>query len=192
MTVMKEGKIIILSAPSGTGKSTIISRLMEDAGLRLEFSISATSRSPRGAECHGKEYYFLTPEEFEKKVQAGEFVEWEEVYPGTCYGTLISEVNRIVERGNNLIMDIDVKGALNVKKYFGDRALAIFVSPPSKEELERRLRARQTDSEESISRRLEKADYELSFAPRFDVMVVNDTLERAVGETAGIIRKFTE
>lgn len=189
---MKEGKIIILSAPSGTGKSSIIARLMQEKDLRLEFSISATSRNPRGNECHGREYYFLTPGEFEKKARAGEFVEWEEVYPGTCYGTLVSEVDRIVGAGNNLIMDIDVKGALNVKKYFGDRALAIFVSPPSKEELERRLRMRRTDSEESIARRLEKADYELSFAPRFDAMVVNDELERASMETAGIIRKFTE
>lgn len=187
---MAKGKIIILSAPSGTGKSTIISRLMEIEELKLQFSISATSRQPRGSERDGKEYYFLTPEEFRKKVEADEFVEWEEVYPGTCYGTLESEVTRVTETGNNLIMDIDVKGALNVKKRFGDEAVSIFVSPPSIEELERRLRSRETDTEESIAKRLGKAEYELGFSPKFDRKVVNDNLDRAVDETCCLIKEF--
>ncbi|MDE6717993.1 MAG: guanylate kinase [Muribaculaceae bacterium] len=189
---MKEGKIIILSAPSGTGKSTIISRLMEYDDLRLGFSISATSRSPRGSEQHGREYYFLTEREFKDKAAHGEFVEWEEVYPGTCYGTLLSEVERVTHEGRNLIMDVDVKGALNIKRFFGGKALAIFVMPPSKEELESRLRLRSTDSEESIQKRLAKADFEMEFAPKFDAVVVNDDLENAVGLTADRIRQFTE
>ncbi|MBD5236135.1 MAG: guanylate kinase [Bacteroidales bacterium] len=187
---MKEGKIIILSAPSGTGKSTIISRLIEMEDLALGFSISATSRSPRGAEQHGREYYFLSEEEFKKRAANGEFVEWEEVYPGTCYGTLLSEVKRVTGAGRNLIMDVDVKGALNIKKFFGAKALAIFVMPPSKEELEKRLRARSTDTEESIIKRLAKADFEMSFADRFDTRVVNDDLEVATRRTAEIIRSF--
>lgn len=186
---MNKGKIIILSAPSGTGKSTIISRLMEHPELKLQFSISATSRQPRGGECHGREYYFLTPEEFASRVKKGDFVEWEEVYPGTCYGTLRTEVERVVGNGGNLIMDIDVKGALNVKRQFGDDAVAIFVMPPSVEELERRLRGRATDSEESVRKRLDKAEYEMTFAPKFDIEVINDSLDRAVEEVAGIIMK---
>lgn len=187
---MKKGKIIILSAPSGTGKSTIISRLMEMPDLKLGFSISATSRAPRGVEQHGREYFFLSPEEFSCRVEAGDFVEWEEVYTGTCYGTLRSEVARVTDSGNNLIMDIDVKGALNVKRQYGDEALAIFILPPSVEELERRLRARNTDSEESLRRRIDKAETELSYADKFDCRVVNDNLDDAVAETAGLIRKF--
>lgn len=186
---MNKGKIIILSAPSGTGKSTIISRLMEHPELKLQFSISATSRQPRGGECHGREYYFLTPEEFASRVKKGDFVEWEEVYHGTCYGTLRTEVERVVGNGGNLIMDIDVKGALNVKRQFGDDAVAIFVMPPSVEELERRLRGRATDSEESVRKRLDKAEYEMTFAPKFDIEVINDSLDRAVEEVAGIIMK---
>lgn len=187
---MKKGKIIILSAPSGTGKSTIISRIVDDPGLRLGFSISATSRSPRGAEQHGREYYFLTPAEFDSRVQAGDFVEWEEVYAGTRYGTLRSEVERVTGAGRNLIMDIDVKGALNVKGQFGDDALAIFILPPGIDELERRLRGRNTDSEESLRKRVEKAETELSFADKFDVRVVNDDLDKAVGEVRALIAEF--
>ncbi|MDE6577374.1 MAG: guanylate kinase, partial [Muribaculaceae bacterium] len=143
-----KGKIIILSAPSGTGKSTIISRLMENEALRLGFSVSATSRAPRGQEIDGKDYFFLSPEEFRRKVENVEFLELEEVYKVTCYGTLESEVERVTGQGNNLIMDVDVKGALNIKKRFGNHALAIFVMPPSLSVLEARLRGRATDTPE--------------------------------------------
>ena len=190
LILMKKGKIIILSAPSGTGKSTIISRIMENPELRLGFSISATSRAPRGAECDGREYYFLTEEEFRNRVDRGEFVEWEEVYAGTCYGTLVSEVERVTGSGRNLIMDIDVKGALNVKKRYGDDALTLFILPPSLEELEHRLRARSTDSEESVLRRLGKAEFEIGFADSFDCRVVNDELDTAVSEVESIIGEF--
>ena len=184
-----KGKIIIVSAPSGTGKSSIISKIIDNPELALGFSVSATSRSPRGEERDGREYYFLTPDEFSRRVEAGEFVEWEEVYKGTCYGTLLSEVERVTGEGRNLIMDIDVKGALNVKKRFGDEAVSIFIMPPSLEELERRLRGRQTDSEEAISRRLGKAGYEMTFASEFDERVVNDNLSRAASEVEEIIMK---
>lgn len=185
--VMKKGKIIVLSAPSGTGKSSIIQRLMECPELKLGFSVSATSRKPRGNERDGVEYYFISPEEFRRRVDAGEFVEWEEVYAGTCYGTLKSEVERVTDDGLNLIMDIDVKGGINVKKAFGDRAVTIFILPPSKEELERRLRSRGTDADEVIEKRLAKADFELSHAPAFDHRVVNDDLDKAVEEVRNII-----
>lgn len=187
---MKEGKIIILSAPSGTGKSTIIRRLIPMEDLRLSFSISATSRAPRGEEKDGCEYYFLSEKEFKEKVSRGEFVEWEEVYPGTCYGTLISEVERVTKSGRNLIMDVDVKGALNIKKHYGEKALSIFVMPPSKDELEKRLRNRCTDDESSILKRLAKADYEMGFASQFDTVVINDDLENAVIHTAELIKKL--
>ncbi len=186
---MKKGKIIVLSAPSGTGKSSIIKQLLEYPELRLGFSVSATSRAPRGTEQHGVEYYFISHEEFKNRADAGDFVEWEEVYPGTCYGTLKSEVQRVTEERKNLIMDIDVKGGLNVKKCYGEQALTIFILPPSKQELEKRLRGRGTDAEEVIRKRLDKADYELSFAPQFDVRVVNDDLQRAVEEVKQLILK---
>lgn len=183
-----DGKIIILSAPSGCGKSTVIKALLERPGLRLGFSISATSRAPRGEERNGVEYYFLTPDEFAEKVRQGEFAEWEEVYPGCCYGTLLSEIERVTKtEGKNMIMDIDVKGGVNLKHKFGDRAVSIFLLPPSLEELERRLRSRATDSEEQIVKRLAKADFELGFAPKFDYEVVNDNLEKALEEVAAII-----
>lgn len=184
---MKKGKIIVLSAPSGTGKSSIIKNLMDYPELNLGFSVSATSREPRGKERHGVEYYFISQEEFKRKAEAGDFVEWEEVYPGTCYGTLKSEVQRVTEAGQNLIMDIDVKGGLNVKKLYGEQAITIFILPPSKEELEKRLKGRGTDAENVIKKRLEKADFELSFAPQFDVSVVNDNLDKAVEEVKKII-----
>lgn len=186
-----KGKIIIISAPSGTGKSTVISRLMEKPDLHLEFSISATSRTPRQGEVNGREYYFLTPEEFSGKVAKGEFIEWEEVYQGCMYGTLMSEVDRITTTGHNLIMDIDVAGALNVKRKYGEKALTIFLAPPSLPELERRLRNRGTDDESSIGKRLGKAEYELGFAPQFDVTVVNDSIEKAVNEVEDKIQNFT-
>ncbi|MDE6272806.1 MAG: guanylate kinase [Muribaculaceae bacterium] len=185
-----KGKIIILSAPSGTGKSTIINRIINHPGLNLGFSISATSRNPRGEEQDGREYYFLSSEEFASKVAAGDFVEWEEVYPGTCYGTLKSEVERVTSGGRNLIMDIDVKGGVNVKRCYGDDALSIFILPPSLEELERRLRGRATDTEETIAKRLGKAEYELGFAERYDCRIVNDDVDRASEEVAELIRNF--
>ncbi len=188
---MKKGKIIILSAPSGTGKSTIIKELMKAEDLGLGFSISATSRSPRPGETDGREYYFITPDEFARRVDVGEFVEWEEVYAGTRYGTLRSEVERVTGSGLNLIMDIDVKGALNIKRQFGDEAISIFILPPSICELESRLRGRATESDESLGRRIQKAEYELGFADSFDRRVVNDDLDTAVAETAEIIRDFT-
>ena len=185
-----KGKIIILSAPSGTGKSTIIGELMKMPELRLGFSISATSRKPRGKETHGKDYFFLSEEEFQDKIDNNEFVEWEEVYAGTRYGTLESEVSRVTESGHNLIMDVDVKGALNIKKRYGADALAIFVMPPGIDILEHRLRNRGTDSDDTIARRLAKAKYEMSFSKDFDATVVNDSLNDAVNEIKERIENF--
>lgn len=187
---IEKGKIIVLSAPSGSGKSTIIGKLMEKPGLKLGFSISATSRAPRGEEKHGKEYFFLTEEEFKRNVEEGNFVEWEEVYSGVCYGTLVSEVNRITESGHNLIMDVDVKGALNIKKRYKDECLTIFIMPPDKKTLEQRLRSRGTDSEDTILKRLHKSEYEISFAPEFDDVVINDDLDEAVDKVEKIVRNF--
>lgn len=186
----KEGKIIIISAPSGTGKSTVISRIIDDPALALGFSVSCTSRAPRQGEKDGESYYFVTREEFARRVEAGEFIEWEEVYAGTCYGTLASEVERVTGQGRNLILDIDVKGALNVKARYGERAISIFIMPPSLEELGHRLRSRATDSEEVILTRLAKAGQEMEYAPRFDRVIVNDSLPQAVEETRRAIAAF--
>lgn len=188
--IKMKGKIIVLSAPSGTGKSTLISELMNMDDLKLSFSISATSRKPRGAEKNGREYWFLTSDEFKQKIDNDEFVEWEEVYSGTCYGTLVSEVDRVTANQKNLIMDIDVKGALNVKERFRDEVLSIFIMPPSLKELESRLRGRSTDDEESIMRRLERAEYEMTFADKFDCRVVNDNLSDAVDALRTKILEF--
>lgn len=185
-----EGKIIILSAPSGSGKSTIIKELMKDESLKLGFSVSATSRAPRGEEVNGQHYFFLSPQEFYQKANNGEFVEWEEVYPGLCYGTLESEVKRIIGSGKNLVMDVDVKGALNIKKRYGEKALTIFIMPPDKETLRKRLQLRGTDDEEIIEKRLKKSEFEISFSPQFDAIVTNDILENAVGETSCHIKNF--
>lgn len=185
-----KGKIIILSAPSGTGKSTIIRELRKQPELNLGFSVSATSRSPRPGENHGKEYYFISEKEFRKRISNDEFVEWEEVYSGTLYGTLKEEVERITLSGRNLIMDIDVKGALNVKKIYPEESISIFILPPSIQELEKRLSDRGTDSAETIRKRVEKAEYELSFAPDFDFRVVNDSLKEACAEIYDIILNF--
>ena len=186
----KKGKIIVLSAPSGSGKSTIIGELMKKSDLKLGFSISATSRKPRGEEKHGKEYFFMTEAEFKDNVEKGKFVEWEEVYAGVCYGTLVSEVERITGAGNNLIMDVDVKGGINIKNRYGKEVLTIFIMPPSKEILEQRLRNRGTDTEETIGKRLQKSEYEMSFADKFDIVVINDDLGKAVKEVETQIRSF--
>lgn len=188
----RSGKIIVLSAPSGTGKSTIIKRLSAYKDLKLGFSISATSRKPREGEADGREYYFISEDEFRRRIKAGEFVEWEEVYSGTLYGTLRSEITRITSVGKNLIMDIDVKGAINIKRLYSDRTLAIFIAPPSLETLSQRLHDRGTDSEQTIRKRLEKAEYEMSFAPKFDTTVVNDDLDRAVETIHRLILDFIE
>ncbi len=184
-----KGKLIIFSAPSGAGKTTIVRHLL-DKGFDLEFSISATSREPRHTETHGKDYYFLSGEEFLEKVENNEFLEWEEVYKGTSYGTLKSEVERIRNKGMNVIFDVDVVGGLNIKKYYGEEALAVFVQPPSVEELRSRLIGRSTDSEDKIAMRVAKAEHELSFASQFDVVIVNDKLEEAFAEAEEIITKF--
>lgn len=188
----RSGKIIVFSAPSGTGKSTIIKRLSAYKDLKLGFSISATSRKPREGEADGREYYFISEDEFRRRIKTGEFVEWEEVYSGTLYGTLRSEITRITSAGKNLIMDIDVKGAINIKRLYSDRTLAIFISPPSLETLSQRLHDRRTDSEQTIRKRLEKAEYEMSFAPKFDTAVVNDDLDRAVETIHRLILDFIE
>ena len=187
-----KGKIIVLSAPSGSGKSTIIGELMKKPDLRLNFSISATSRRPRGEEQNGREYFFMTEEEFKRRVNEGNFVEWEEVYAGVCYGTLVSEVDRVTGKGSNLIMDVDVKGALNIKERFGKEAITVFIMPPDKDTLEQRLRGRGTDSEETILKRLHKSEYEMSFADKFDHIVINDDLQKAVAEVESKIRNFVQ
>lgn len=176
---------MIFSAPSGSGKSTIVQHLISKFP-QLEFSISATSRAPRGDEKHGVEYYFYTPEEFEQKIANGEFVEYEEVYKGSYYGTLKSEVDRIWSAGNVVMFDVDVVGALNLKKYFGDDALSVFVKAPSIDALRDRLNSRATDSPEAIERRLAKASQELEYAPQFDYILVNDNLEECLIEAESL------
>ena len=185
-----QGKLIIFSAPSGSGKSTIINKLMSEYGLQGRFSISATSRKPRGSEQDGVEYYFLTEEDFRRRIGEGDFLEYEEVYPGCFYGTLRSEVDKTLARGENVILDIDVQGGLNVKKIYGDRALTLFIQPPSIERLRERLERRGTDAPEVIERRLAKAETELSFAHRYDEVVVNDDLEEACRDAARVIEDF--
>lgn len=182
-------RLIIFSAPSGSGKTTIVRELLK-LFPQFEFSISATSRLPRGEEKHGVDYYFLTNDEFRSRVANGEFVEWEEVYAGTCYGTLRSEMERIWAKGNIIIFDVDVMGGINLKRLFGNKACSIFIMPPSLEELERRLRGRGTDAEEVIAKRIGKASFELSKSSEFDFTVVNDKLDEAVKEATSIIRNF--
>jgi guanylate kinase len=188
-----QGKLLIFSAPSGSGKSTIVKWLMtKHPELRLAFSISCTSRAPRGTERNGVEYFFLTAEEFRKKIEAGEFLEYEEVYAGRYYGTLKSQVDTQLQRGENVTFDVDVKGGCNIKQHYGDRAMSIFIQPPSIEELRRRLVGRATDAPEVIEQRLAKASYELTFAPRFDRVVVNDDLQTAEEETYRLVKDFLE
>ncbi len=186
-----KGKLIIFSAPSGSGKSTIVSYLMkEHPELNLAFSVSATTRAPRGTEKNGVEYIFLSEEEFKAKIAAGEFLEHEEVYPGRFYGTLKEQVERQTEKGENVVFDVDVKGGCNIKKFYGSRALSIFIQPPSVEELRRRLEGRATDAPEVIEQRLSKAVYELTFADKFDHVVVNDDLAEAEAETLKLVSDF--
>ena len=183
------GKVVIFSAPSGSGKTTIVRALLERYP-QLEFSISATSRAPRGQEQEGRDYYFFTHEGFMQAVAENRFVEWEEVYAGTCYGTLYSEVQRIWNKGHVILFDVDVVGGLNLRRIFGENACSIFIMPPSIEELRRRLEGRGTDAPEVIDRRIEKAAFELTRAPGFDHVVLNDRLDEAIDETAQILENF--
>ncbi len=184
------GKAIIFSAPSGSGKTTIVRHLL-NTNSDLGFSISASTRDKRGrTEENGKDYYFLTPEEFKTKIDANEFIEWEEVYEGNFYGTLKSEIERIWDEGKNVIFDVDVKGGLNLKKYFGNKALAIFVKVPSVEVLKERLRDRGTESDQSLSRRLFKANFELSFQDKFDVVLINEDLDKSLREAQSLYDNF--
>lgn len=183
------GKVVIFSAPSGSGKTTIVRRLLEQY-TQFEFSISATSRAPRGQEQDGVDYYFLTPDAFAEKVKADAFVEWEEVYAGTSYGTLKSEVERIWSKGNVILFDVDVMGGINLKRIFGEDACSIFIMPPSVEELRRRLVGRATDTMEVIEKRVAKASFEIEKAPQFDHTVINDDLEKAVEDTRTILNDF--
>lgn len=183
------GKVIIFSAPSGAGKSTIVNYLLKK-NCGLEFSVSATCRAPRGNEQHGKEYYFFTQEEFKKRIAADEFLEYEEVYPGCFYGTLKSEVERIWAEGKTVLFDIDVVGGVNLKKKFGSEALSVFIQPPSIAALQERLIGRGTDEPEKIEQRVAKAEYEMTFAENFDIIIVNDKLEEALAEVETIVNKF--
>lgn len=184
-------KLIIFSAPSGSGKSTIINYLLTQ-NLNLAFSISATSRPPRGTERDGVEYFFLTPEEFRRRITDDEFLEYEEVYHDRFYGTLKAQVEKQLADGQNVVFDVDVVGGCNIKKFYGDRALSVFIQPPSVEELRRRLVGRGTDTPEVIEDRVAKAQNELSFAPKFDKVIVNDDLEKAKAEALEVITQFLQ
>ena len=186
-----KGKLIIFSAPSGTGKSTIISWLMkEHKELNMAFSISCTSRAPRGSEQNGVEYFFLTPEEFRARIEDDEFLEFEEVYTDRFYGTLKSQVKKQLEAGQNVVFDVDVKGGVNIKKFYGDEALSIFIQPPSVKELRRRLERRATDAPDVIDQRIARAEFELTFADKFDKIVINDVLEYAEADALAAIQQF--
>ena len=188
---MNKGKLIIVSAPSGSGKSTIVKWLMEEhPELRLYFSVSCTSRPPRGTEQNGVEYFFLTPEEFRRRIEQDEFLEYEEVYENRFYGTLKAQVERQREQAQNVVFDIDVKGGINIKRHYGHEALSLFIQPPSIEELRRRLESRATDTPQAIEERLAKAAYEMTFAPQFDRIVVNDNLDAAKAEMLQIVSDF--
>lgn len=186
----KIGKAIIFSAPSGSGKTTLVKHLLEH-NADLGFSISASTRDRRGrTESNGVDYYFLSPEEFKTKIDNNEFIEWEEVYAGNFYGTLKSEIQRIWDSGKNVIFDVDVKGGINLKRYFGDRALSIFVKVPSLEVLTARLKERGTESEESLSRRLFKAKFEMTFQDRFDVVLINENLKQSFAQAQQLYDDF--
>ncbi len=184
------GKIIIFSAPSGSGKSTIIGRLMSHKELNMAFSISCTSRPPRGTERDGVEYFFVSPDEFRRRIEADEFLEYEEVYKDRYYGTLKSQVENQLAKGENVILDVDVKGGCNIKRFYGDRALSLFIQPPSLDELRRRLEGRGTDAPEVIEDRLARASFELTFADKFDHVIINDDLDRAVNEALKAVEEF--
>jgi len=184
-----EGKLVIFSAPSGSGKTTIVRQLLAK-GYNLEFSISACNRPPRVKEQHGVDYYFLTTEEFKTRIAADEFVEWEEVYEGRYYGTLKSEVERIWSKGHHVLFDVDVVGGVNLKKKFGDKALALFVMPPAIDTLRERLHQRATDAPEEIERRLAKAKDEMSFSSKFDFVVINDDLNAAISKAEELLTRF--
>jgi len=186
---VSEGKLVIFSAPSGAGKTTIVRHLLS-LNLNFGFSISATTRKPRGAEQNGKDYYFLTTEEFTARINRNEFLEWEEVYQGCFYGTLKSEVERICRNGQNILFDVDVVGGSKIKKYYGEKALAVFIQPPSIKVLENRLLVRSTDSPEGIKERVEKAEHELSYANLFDILIINNKLEDALKESEEKVREF--
>ncbi|MBP1593395.1 MAG: guanylate kinase [Bacteroidetes bacterium] len=185
------GKLIIFSAPSGSGKSTMINYLLKQ-GLHLAFSISATSRQPRGTEQHGVEYFFLSPEEFRKRIENDEFLEYEEVYKDRFYGTLKAQVEKQLAAGENVIFDVDVVGGCNIKKYYGNRALSVFIQPPSMEELRKRLEGRGTDEPTVIESRLSKAEFELGFADKFDVVIINDEIEEARAKALKVIKEFLD
>jgi guanylate kinase len=189
---MVKGKLVVFSAPSGSGKTTIVKHLLGLEKLNLEFSISAASRSPRGEEVHGKDYYFLSLEEFKNKISKEEFLEWEEVYRDNFYGTLKSEVARIWEKGKHVIFDIDVVGGLDIKRIYPERTLSVFVKPPSVEELKNRLKKRSTETEEKINMRLAKASVELATAPQFDFIIENDKLNVALKEAENLVAGFLQ
>ena len=184
------GRLVIFSAPSGAGKTTIVQHLLE-RGLNLEFSISATSRAPRNGEKNGIDYFFMSAEEFRRKIKKGDFIEWEEVYHDHYYGTLKSEIERIRGNGNHVIFDVDVVGGLNLKNIFGRDAISVFIMPPSIKELESRLRSRATDNEEKIIMRINKANSEIGMAGEFDHVIINDDLDRAINEAELLVKEFT-
>lgn len=186
------GKLIIFSAPSGSGKSTIINWLMQHPELNMAFSISCTSRAPRGTEQNGVEYFFLTPDEFRRRIAADEFLEYEEVYKDRFYGTLKAQVESQLSKGENVVFDVDVKGGCNIKRFYGDKAMSLFIQPPSIEALRQRLVGRATDTPEVIEDRIARASYELTFAPKFDHVVVNDDLETAKAEAYRLVKSFIE
>lgn len=190
MDKTKVGKLIIFSAPSGAGKTSIVRKLMQLMPDNLAFSVSACTRKQRPGEVHGKDYYFLSPEEFKSKIEDGAFVEWEEVYENGFYGTLKSEIERIRNSGKNVLFDVDVEGGLSLKKIYQKDALAIFIMPPDEEVLETRLRSRGTEDEESLQKRLSKAKKELSYYSKFDKVILNDVLEHAVEEAHSCVKKF--
>lgn len=188
--MIMRGKCLIFSAPSGSGKSTIVQWLLQHPELKMVFSISATSRAPRGTEKNGVEYFFLTADEFRTRIAKGDFLEYEEVYPGCFYGTLKEQVEKRLNEGMNVVFDVDVVGGCNIKQHYGDEALSMFIQPPSVQELEHRLKLRGTDSDEMITKRVAKASYELTFAPKFDVVIVNDRLEEAQQKALSTIKSF--